>query len=112
MKNLNNTAAEVQLLKSELEVAQMQQIKQKEINRAVLAAREKERAKINLEIQENLNQLLVAALLYIELAETDDEIRKICLQRSRSFISIVIKELTIISRSLANREINRNLAEM
>ena len=60
----------------------------------------KERAKIGQEIQENLNQVLIAALLYIEQAKTDDENREICLNRTSSFISSVIKGLADISKTL------------
>lgn len=106
MRNSNNKIPKDLLLKSDWEVTQVQQIKQKEIDRAVLAARENERAKIGQEIQENLNQVLVAALLYIELAKTDDETRDICLEKSSAFISIVIKELAIMSRTLQFKDID------
>ena len=103
MRNSNNKTTENQLLKREWEVTQYHQIKQKEITGAALAARQNERVKIGQEIQENLNQVLIAALLYIELAKTDNEIREICLEKSSSFISIVIKELAIMSRTLEAR---------
>lgn len=106
MRNSNNKIPKNLLLKSDWEVTQAQQIKQKEIDRAVLAAREDERAKIGQEIQENLNQVLVAALLYIELAKTDEKSRDICLEKSSSFISIVIKELVIMSRTLQFKDLD------
>ena len=99
MSNSNDKTNKIQLLKSNGEIAREQQIKQKEIF-TVLAAQEKERAKIGHEIQENLNQVLVAALLYVEQAKIDVENREICLERSSSFISSVIKGLTNISRTL------------
>lgn len=100
MRNSNHKIPESLLLKSDWAVTLAQQIKQKEIDRAVLEARANERAILQQEIQENLNQVLVAALLYIELAKTDVEIRDMCLEKSGSFISIVIKELAILSRTL------------
>ena len=103
MRDSNNKIPENLLLKSDWEVMQAQQIKQKEIDITVLAARENERAKIGQEIQENLNQVLIAALLYIEQAKTDNEIREMCLEKSSSFISIVIKELAVMSRTLEAR---------
>ena len=66
MRNSTNKKADGQLFKSQWEVTQYQLIKQKELTQAVLAAKETERAKIAQEIQENLNQVLIAALLYIE----------------------------------------------
>ena len=103
MRNSNNKTTKLQLLEYKLEVVKEQQVKQKEIS-SVLAAQEKERENIGQRIQENLNQVLVAALLYIELAKTDDESRDMCLERSGSFISSVIKELTDISRILAVKD--------
>lgn len=105
MRNSNNKTAEMQLLKSEWEAVHEKGIKEKEITRAMLITQEKKRVKIGQEIQENLNQVLIAALLYIELAKTDDASREMCLEKSSSFISTVIKELAGISRSLAVREV-------
>ena len=75
-------------------------VKKKEISGS-LAAQDKEKENIAQRIQENLSQVLIAALLYIELAKTDDESREMCLERSSSFISGVIEELAEISRMLA-----------
>jgi signal transduction histidine kinase len=111
MSNLNNKTDEIQLLNSNWKVALEHQISKKEITRAVLAAQEKERVKIGKEIRENLNQILTAALLYIELAKTDDESREMCLERSGSFISTVIKELANISLVLTVREIDMKLVD-
>ena len=100
MLNSINKTTENQLLKSDWGIMQYQQITKQEITRAVLAARKNERATIAYQIQEDLNQVLIAALLYIELAKTDVESRELCLEKSGSFISTVIKELTIMSRTL------------
>lgn len=99
LNSINKTTGN-KLLKSDWGITQYQQTTQQEINRAVLAARKNERAKIAYKIQEDLNQILIAALLYIELAKTDDVSREMCLEKSGSFISTVIKELTIMSRTL------------
>ena len=103
MRSSNNKSTGSQLLENKLEVVKEQHVKQKEIS-SVLVAQEKERENIGKRIQENLNQVLIAALLYIELAKTDDESRDMCLERSSSFISSVIKELTDISRMLTVRD--------
>jgi signal transduction histidine kinase len=97
MRNSNNRSIE--------NGTQYQPIKKKEITREVVTARQKERVKIAMEIQENLNQVLVAALLYIELAKTDDKSRAICLDKSSSFISLVINEFAIMSQTLKVRGI-------
>lgn len=105
MRNANNKSTENPLLKSEWKITQGQQIKQKETTRAVLEARQKERVIIAQEIQDNLNQILIAALHYIELAKTDEESREICLEKSSSFISTVINELSNMSQTLIVRDI-------
>ena len=111
MRNINNKSTENILSKSESKGTQYQPINQKGITREVQAARQKERVKIAMEIQENLNQVLVAALLYIELAKTDDKSREICLEKSSSFISLVINEFAVMSRTLKGRVIDRKQTE-
>ena len=110
MCNSNNKENGIPLLKSKWEVAQEQQIKKKDITK-VLAAQKEERARIKQEIQGNLNQVLIAALLYIELAKTDDDSREMCLQRSSAFISTVIEALTNISQTLSDRDLDMRLVD-
>ena len=100
MHNSNHKSTEKKFFKGEWEIIKDQEIKQKEIIKAVESARKNERAKIAKEIQENLNQVLVAALLYLELAKTDEESREMCLDKSSLFISIVIKELSTMYQAL------------
>lgn len=100
MLNPLNKTTDNQPLKSEWAITKYQPIAQQEIISAVLAARQNERKMIAHQIQDDLNQVLIAALLYIELAKTDDESRVLCLEKSGSFISTVIKELSIMSQIL------------
>ena len=100
MRNRTNKSTKTGLFKRESKERQNQPKEQKEITREVLAAQQKEREKIAMEIQENLNQTLIAASLYIELAKTDDKSRQMCLEKSSSFISTVINKLAIMSQSL------------
>ena len=101
MHDANNIKIESQQIKSELDGIDYHKTTQNEISGVVQAARENEREKIGQEIQENLNQVLIAALLYIELAKTDDESREMCLEKSSLFINAVIKELAVMSRTLS-----------
>jgi PAS domain S-box-containing protein len=94
-------SAESQLLKSERNLARQQVQNQKEIVAAVLIAQEKERANIGKELHDNLNQILGAAKLYIELAKTDEEDRDMLLQKSAGHIAAVIEEIRDISKKLA-----------
>ena len=74
---------------------------QKEITRAVLSAQEKERADIGRELHDNVNQILGAAKLYVELAKTDDENREMLLEKSSDYIVKAIEEIRVISKNLA-----------
>ena len=75
--------------------------RQREITNAVLTAQENERADIGKELHDNLNQILGAAKLYIEMARTDEENREMCLDKSAGYILQVIEEIRKISKTLA-----------
>ena len=85
--------------------------RQKEITSAVLTAQENERADIGKEMHDNLNQILGAAKLYIELAKTDDENRPMCLERSSAYILDVIQEIRKISKNLITPAMVMGLSE-
>jgi PAS domain S-box-containing protein len=93
-------SAEIKLLESERQLAQERSTRQKELIHAVLAAQENERSEIGKELHDNLNQILGAAKLYIEMAKTDEENREICLDKSSGFIVNVIEEIRRISKAL------------
>lgn len=80
---------------------QQRQARRKEITDAVLTAQENERTAIGKELHDNLNQILGAAKLYIELAKTDEENREMCLEKSSGYIVKVIEEIRKISKTLA-----------
>jgi PAS domain S-box-containing protein len=94
-------SAEIKLLESERELVQERLRKQKEVIHAVLAAQENERSEIGKELHDNLNQVLGAAKLYIEMAKTDEENREMCLEKSSSLIVDVIEEIRRISKTLS-----------
>jgi signal transduction histidine kinase len=75
--------------------------RQKEITHAVLMAQEEERADIGRELHDNINQILGAAKMYIELAKTDEELLQTCLDKSSEYIVNVISEIRMISKRLA-----------
>jgi PAS domain S-box-containing protein len=82
------------------QLVQERLIRQKAISYAVLTAQEKERADIGREMQDDLNQILVAAKLYIEMAKTD-EFRKVdYLEKSSLYLMNVIEEIRTISKKL------------
>jgi len=92
--------AEIQLLESERILGQERLLKQKEFTEAVLAAQERERADIGKELHDNLNQILGATKMYIELAKTDAKRREICLNKSSALLVTVIEEIRRISKTL------------
>lgn len=74
--------------------------KQKEISYAVLTAQENERLDIGRELNDNLNQVLSAAKLYIELAKMDDDNKLEHLGKSSGYLVDVIKEINVIAKKL------------
>jgi two-component system sensor histidine kinase UhpB len=76
--------------------------KQREITEAVLTAQETERAEIGKELHDNLNQILGATKLYVELAKTDEVNRPLFLDKCSGFLVNVIEEIRKISKNMAN----------
>ena len=83
-------------------LAQERLSRQEEITNAVLTAQESERTAIGRELHDNLNQILGATKLYIELARTDEESRDMCLEKAAGYIVTVIEEIRRISKILAS----------
>jgi PAS domain S-box-containing protein len=97
--------AEIELSETQSKLAQESKATQKRVVSAVLATQETERAIIGKELHDNLNQILGAAKLYIELAKTDDENRELCLDKSSAYIMTVIEEIRKISKRLVSPRI-------
>jgi PAS domain S-box-containing protein len=85
----------------ERKLVQERLTRQIEISSAVLKAQENERENIGKELHDNLNQILGAAKLYIEMARTDEENREMFLGKSSRYILKVIDEIRKISKTLA-----------
>ncbi len=92
--------AEIHLVESERKLGRERLSMQKEVTDAVLSAQERERADIGKELHDNLNQILGAAKMYIELAKTDEENREMCLNKSSGYLMIVIEAIRKISKVL------------
>lgn len=86
--------------KLEEKVALEKAIKQKEITEAVITAQESERSQIGMELHDNVNQLLSAAKLYMDMAKTDDENKEIFLNSSSSYTYTAIEEIRKLSKTL------------
>jgi signal transduction histidine kinase len=87
-------------VKLENNLDQERLIKQSEITDAILTAQENERAVIGTELYENLNQVLAASKIYIELAKKYEHKRDVYLEKSSAFIQSVMKDIQKISKSL------------
>jgi|HubBroStandDraft_1064217.scaffolds.fasta_scaffold95195_1 PAS domain S-box-containing protein len=104
-------SAELKLLESEKKLVREKLTRHKAMIHAALVAQEKERAEIGKELHDNLNQILGAAKLYIEMAKTDDENREMCLEKSSGFIVNVIEEIRRISKTLSTPGMIMGLSE-
>jgi PAS domain S-box-containing protein len=92
--------AEIHLVESERKLGEERLRMQKELSETVMDAQERERADIGKELHDNLNQILGAAKMYIELAKTDEENREMCLNKSSGHLMIVIEAIRKISKVL------------
>ena len=84
----------------EIKLAKDRLTKQKQITDAVLRAQENEREVIATALNENLNQLLVAAKWNIQLAKIDKDKRDNCLDNSSDYLNHVITEIRKIYKTL------------
>lgn len=75
-------------------------IKQKEITEAVVAAQERERSEIGRELHDNVNQLLGATRLYIDMAKRDEINRDSLLTSSSTYTLQAIDEIRKLSKTL------------
>lgn len=84
----------------EQKLAQERLTRQREITDAVFTAQEKERITIATELNENLNQLLVAAKWNVQMAKSDNDKRDLCLDNSAEYLDQVIGEINRIYKTL------------
>jgi len=75
-------------------------IRQKEITEAVIAAQESERSEIGRELHDNVNQLLGATRLYINMARRDEIKRDALLESSSGYTLKAIEEIRKLSKTL------------
>ena len=86
------------LLQKKLEQERLD--RQKEITGAVLSAQECEREEIGKELHDNLNQILGAAKLYVDMAKKNETDRTLCLSKASECIVSVIEEIRKISKTM------------
>jgi two-component system sensor histidine kinase UhpB len=86
-------------------LAKERSMRQREITAAVLSAQEKERASIGKELNNNLNHILSAIKLYIEMAKRDEANRQMLLEKSTIHIVKVIEKITMISKAVSHPDV-------
>ena len=86
--------------KLEEKVEQEKIIKQKEITNAVFAAQESERSEIGRELHDNINQLLGATKLYIDMTRKESSNRESYLTTSSEYTLTAIEEIRKLSKIL------------
>jgi PAS domain-containing protein len=82
-------------------VSEMQLLEgERELAHAILEAQEKERVAIGKELHENLNQILAAAKIYVELAKVAEENKEIYLETSAAYLVTVMEAIREVYRTL------------
>ncbi len=81
-------------------------VTQKELIYALLAAQEKQRTEIWLQIQENIRRILLAAKLFIDLGKTDEINQTKYLDMASDYISELIQEIGKMSKCLTSSSKN------
>jgi PAS domain S-box-containing protein len=89
---------EKELLNNELE-------HQKAINQATIETQEQERSEIGKELHDNVNQVLTTTKLYLDLAQSNPELKDEMVVKANKNIINVINEIRQLSRSLMNPSI-------
>jgi PAS domain S-box-containing protein len=75
-------------------------LKEKQIAEAVEDAKEAERSDIGKELHDNINQLLGASKLYLDLAKSDESNSKMFLKRSSEYTLMAIEEIRILTKGM------------
>ena len=81
--------------------------RQREITRASLKAQEKSRTEIGRELHDNINQLLVASILFLKKAQPATDCDKALLETGTDIINTAISEIRKLSSTLVSPSLNK-----
>lgn len=81
---------------------------QHELTKAVLNGQEKERARLGLELHDNINQLLTAAKLYVSHMQRMPEERDQLMGKTKEIIQMAIEEIRKLSKTLVQPALQIN----
>ncbi len=84
----------------EREWAEESRLKEKQIAEAITEAKELERSDLGKELHDNVNQLLVASRLYLDIARKDKAHREMYLSRSSEYTLSAIEEIRKLTKGL------------
>ncbi len=89
------------------ELTQAKITRQKEITRASLLAQEKSRTEIGRELHDNINQLLVASMLFLKKAQPATANDKALVEMGTDIIGTAITEIRKLSSTLVSPSLNK-----
>lgn len=92
----------------ERRIEQQKMEARRSITRASYQGQEKERAYLGKELHDNVNQILAACKLNLEMAESDEAARAGCIERSKTFINQAIEEIRKLSKGLVISDFVKN----
>jgi PAS domain S-box-containing protein len=85
---------------------------QKKLTRAVLAAQERERNKIGMELHDNINQILVGAKMYLGVIQQRKEWNEELTTQSLGLVDSAITEMRVLSREEVTPQLKTELGEL
>jgi two-component system sensor histidine kinase UhpB len=94
---INDVTEKIRL---ESQLAQQQEVKQRQITDAVLRAQEKERKGIGQELHDNINQILAASKLYFDESLVREKERIQMIQAGNKNLTLAMEEIRKLSKAL------------
>ncbi len=86
--------------RTEEELARQHDLQQKLVLETSIQVQEKEREQIGKELHDNINQILAAAKLYLDIAVKDDDTRAEALDKCQRNLNLAMEEIRQLSQSL------------
>jgi PAS domain S-box-containing protein len=87
--------------KLEQKISLLKVARQQKITRATINGHEKERDQVGRELDDNINQLLVSAMFYLDFARTNEQLRIDYIEQGKKILTEAINEIRSLSNSLA-----------
>lgn len=91
---------------AEMKLKEEQVLRHQEITDAVISAQENERRYIGAELHDNVNQILTSAMLYLNLAESEQSGKTSLLRQAKAILGNAVSEIRKLSHSLIPPSLN------